>query len=123
MNYAKQCRKRGVVLVMPDTSPRDVDADCPEAGSEDENIGYGAGHYCDATQAPWNKHFNMFSYVTEELPKLVENYFHVDTKRRSVMGFSMGGNGSLICAAKNPQNYCSVTALAPVGNPTKCIRF
>jgi len=119
MNYARQCRKRGVVMIMPDTSPRGVDGDCPEAGSADWTIGYGAGHYCNATQAPWNKHFNMFSYVTEELPNLVERYFHVDSQRRSIMGFSMGGNGALICAAKLPERYRSVTALAPIGQPTK----
>ena len=123
MNYAKQCRKRGVAMVICDTSPRGVDEDCPEAGSEDHRVGYGAGHYCDATKEPWNKHFNMYSYVTEELPNLVESYFHVDRERRSVMGHSMGGNGALVCAAKLPERYRSVTALAPVGNPRKLERF
>lgn len=112
--YARQCKKRQVVMVMPDTSPRGVDEACPEAGSSDWKIGYGAGHYCNATQEPWSKHFNMFTYVTEELPAIVEKYFHVDSERRSVMGFSMGGNGALICAAKRPELYRSFTALAPI---------
>ena len=123
MMYARQCRKRGVVMVMPDTSPRGVDDHCPEAGSSDWTVGYGAGHYCNATQEPWNKHFNMFSYITEELPALVERYFHVDSERRSIMGFSMGGNGALICAAKLPERYRSVTALAPIGQPTQSAKF
>ena len=119
MNFARQCRKRGIAMVMPDTSPRDVDEDCPDASSSDWSLGYNAGHYCNATQAPWNKHFNMFSYITEELPSLVERYFHVDSQRRSIMGFSMGGNGALIAAAKLPHRYRSVTALAPIGHPTQ----
>ena len=86
-------------MVFPDTSPRGIDEACPNAGDE-WTVGYGAGHYCNATQAPWNQHFNMYTYVSEELPNLVERYFHVDSERRSVMGFSMGGNGALICAAK-----------------------
>ena len=119
MFYARSCKKRQVVLVLPDTSPRDVDKDCPEAGNGDWNFGYSAGLYCDATKHPWNKHFKMFSYVTKELPELVERYFHVDCERRSIMGHSMGGHGALICAAKLPHFYKSVTALAPVCRPAK----
>ena len=120
--YAKQCKKRQVAMVFPDTSPRGIDETIPNAGA-DWTIGYGAGHYCNATQAPWNKHFNMYTYVTEELPSLVERYFHVDTERRSVMGFSMGGNGALICAAKQPERFRSVTALSPIGHPVQCEIF
>lgn len=65
----------------------------------------------------------MFTYVTEELPDLVERYFHIDTERRSVMGFSMGGNGALICGAKKPERYRSVTAFSPIGHPTQCEMF
>ena len=105
-------------MVFPDTSPRGVDANCPEAGSDDWTIGYGAGHYCNATQAPWNQHFNMFTYVTEELPSICERYFHIASDRRSVMGFSMGGGGALICAAKRPDLYVSATALSPISYGT-----
>ena len=118
MQYARGCKRNGIVMVMPDTSPRGVDEACPEAGSADWTIGYAAGHYCNATQAPWKEHFNMFSYITEELPSLVERYFHVSSERRSIMGFSMGGNGALISAAKLPERYQSVTAIAPIGRPT-----
>ena len=65
----------------------------------------------------------MFTYVTEELPNLVEKYFHVDTERRSVTGFSMGGNGAIICAAKKPERYVSFSALSPIGQPTQCEIF
>lgn len=105
-------------MVFPDTSPRGVDETCPDAGS-DWPRGYGAGHYCNATQAPWNKHFNMYDYVTKELPSIVERYFHICPERKSVTGFSMGGNGALILAAKNPGAYRSVTAMSPISQPTK----
>ena len=65
----------------------------------------------------------MFTYVTEELPNLVERYFHVDTARRSVTGFSMGGNGAIICAAKMPERYVSFSAFSPIGQPTQCELF
>lgn len=65
----------------------------------------------------------MYSYISEELPSIVERYFHVDSERRSIMGFSMGGNGALICAAKQPDHYRSVTALAPIGKPTSDSMF
>ena len=110
-------------MVFPDTSPRGVDEACPEAGDSDWAKGYGAGQYCNATQAPWNQHFNMYTYVTEELPNLVERYFHVASDKRSVMGFSMGGNGALMVAAKMPERYTSVTALSPISQPTKCAPF
>lgn len=109
-------------MVFPDTSPRGVDAACPEAGNDDWTLGYGAGHYCDATAAPWSQHFNMYTYVTKELPELVEKYFPVDPTRKSVTGFSMGGNGAIIAAAKNPGMYKSVTAFAPFV-PMQSVKF
>lgn len=118
--FAKFAKKRDIAMVFPDTSPRGVDDAIPEAGDADFSRGYGAGHYCDATQAPWNQHFNMYSYVTKELPGLVERYFFVDSERKSITGFSMGGNGALVAAAKNPGMYKSVTAFAPICAPTKC---
>ena len=118
--YGRQCKKRKVAMVFPDTSPRGVDESCPGVGDHGWTVGYGAGHFLNATQAPWNKHFNMYTYVTEELPNLVERYFHVDSERRSITGFSMGGNGALICAAKQPERYRSVTAFSPIGHPTEC---
>jgi len=121
--YARQCKKRQVAMVFPDTSPRGIDETIPEAGDSDWTKGYGAGHYCNATQAPWSQHFNMWTYVTEELPALVERYFHVDTERRSVMGFSMGGNGALCAVAKQPERYRCFTAFSPIGHPTQCEFF
>ena len=71
----------------------------------DWRLGYSAGHYCNATQKPWSENFNMYSYVTEELPSLIESSFEVNNDMKSIMGHSMGGNGALISALHNPSVY------------------
>ena len=120
--FAPYAKKANIAMVFPDTSPRGVDEDCPEAGSADWTVGYGAGHNCDATQEPWKKHFNMYTYITKELPELVEKYFPCDPARKSITGNSMGGNGALICAIKNPGMYKSVTAFCPYV-PCQSVKF
>ncbi len=103
-------------MVFPDTSPRGLSFD--EVNKNDDwKIGYGAGHYCDATQEPWKDHFNMYTYVTKELPDIVNSYFPVDPSSKSVMGHSMGGLGALTVALRNSNDYASVSAFAPIGNP------
>lgn len=105
--------------MFPDTSPRDIPnywTDHEAFKIEDNfRVGYGAGFYCNATQAPWSANFNMYTYITEELPKFIETYFHVSDKK-SLIGHSMGGNGALVIAAHNPKAYKSVSAFAPVCN-------
>lgn len=102
-----------LILVMPDTSPRGCNA-------EGDDFGLGAGFYVDATQDPWKKNYNMYSYITKELPELINSEFPVDPERQSIMGHSMGGHGALICHLKNPGKYRSVSAFAPICNPTQC---
>ncbi|KAK1342189.1 hypothetical protein QTO34_016946 [Cnephaeus nilssonii] len=89
---------------------------------EDESwdFGTGAGFYVDATEYPWKTNYRMYSYVTEELPQLINANFPVDPQRMSVFGHSMGGHGALICALKNPGKYKSVSAFAPICNPVLC---
>lgn len=104
-------------MIFPDTSPRGLDFE--EVNENKEwKIGYGAGHYCNATAAPWNKNFNMFTYVTEELPALVARFFPVDPNARSVTGHSMGGNGAL-CVGMQTAGWASVSAFAPISNPVE----
>ena len=55
----------GLILVMPDTSPRDTGF---EGATGDWEFGEGAGFYVDATQAPYADRFNMHRYVVVELP-------------------------------------------------------
>ncbi|XP_045444576.1 S-formylglutathione hydrolase isoform X2 [Pipistrellus kuhlii] len=89
---------------------------------EDESwdFGTGAGFYVDATEHPWKTNYRMYSYVTEELPQLINANFPVDPQRMSIFGHSMGGHGALICALKNPGKYKSVSAFAPICNPVLC---
>ena len=104
----------GLILVSPDTSPRGLNLP-GEADTWD--FGVGAGFYLDATQAPWAGHYRMYSYVTKELPALIEANFPADHHRRGIFGHSMGGHGALTIALKNPGRYQSVSAFAPISNP------
>ncbi|MDX1626013.1 MAG: S-formylglutathione hydrolase [Wenzhouxiangellaceae bacterium] len=106
----------GLVLVAPDTSPRDTGI---EGADEDWDFGEGAGFYVDATESPWSERFNMYSYVVEELPRLVADHFPVDADRSGIFGHSMGGHGALVCALRNPDRYHSVSAFAPIVAPTQ----
>jgi S-formylglutathione hydrolase len=106
----------GLALVCPDTSPRGTDF----PGEHDEyDFGSGAGFYVNATQAPWSAHYRMYDYVTEELPALVEAELPVNGKW-GISGHSMGGHGALVCYLKNPGKYLSVSAFAPICNPSNC---
>ena len=109
--------KHGLMLVAPDTSPRDTGIT-----GEDEHwdLGSGAGFYVDATEEPWRSHYHMYSYVVNELPQVVAANFAVQGDRQSIFGHSMGGHGALICALKNPNQYRSVSAFAPIAAPMQC---
>ena len=108
--------ERGLLLVAPDTSPR-VRLPGDDAGWD---FGLGAGFYVDATEEPWSAHYRMYSYVTRELPALIAAKFAVaDTSRQSIMGHSMGGHGALVCALRNPGQYRSVSAFAPIVAPSQ----
>jgi S-formylglutathione hydrolase len=107
----------GLALVVPDTSPRGLKI--PGEG-ESYDFGLGAGFYVDATQAPWSRGYRMYSYVTKELFELVAAEFPVDSRRAGVFGHSMGGHGALTVALKNPQQYKSVSAFAPIASPMRC---
>ena len=105
----------GLALVIPDTSPRGADVpDVPER----YDLGQGAGFYVNATQAPWSRHYRMYDYVTRELPALVETNLPLLAGRRAISGHSMGGHGALVCALKEPDAYQSVSAFAPICNPS-----
>jgi S-formylglutathione hydrolase len=105
------------MLIAPDTSPR-VPRIPGDADSWD--FGYSAGFYVDATQAPWSAHYRMYSYVTQELPALVEECLPALPATRGICGHSMGGHGALVCALRNPDLYRSVSAFAPIAAPMQC---
>ncbi|XP_013113537.2 S-formylglutathione hydrolase [Stomoxys calcitrans] len=106
--------KEGICVVNPDTSPRNVNIPGEDASYD---FGSGAGFYVNATKEPWSKNYHMYSYVTEELVELVNKNFAVLPNKKSIFGHSMGGHGALICALKNPGQYQSVSAFAPIANP------
>lgn len=91
-----------------------------EGEDESWDFGTGAGFYVDATQEPWKTNYCMYSYVTEELPRLINANFPADPENMSISGHSMGGHGALICALKNPGKYKAVSAFAPICNPIQC---
>ena len=106
----------GLVLVTPDTSPRGEQV----AQGDHWDIGQGAGFYINATQAPWAEHFQMESYVAEELYDLVIQQFAVQAERIGIFGHSMGGHGALTLALKYPEKFKSVSAFAPICAPSQC---
>jgi S-formylglutathione hydrolase len=106
----------GIMLVAPDTSPRG--AGIP-GEDKDWDFGVGAGFYVDATQAPWSRHYRMYSFVTEELPSLIAAHFPAAPDRQGIFGHSMGGHGALVCALRNPSRYRSVSAFAPIVAPSQ----
>ena len=105
----------GIAIVAPDTSPRGEGV----ADDESYDLGQGAGFYVNATQAPWNRHYQMYDYVVKELPELIESMFPVSDKR-AIAGHSMGGHGALTIALRNPERYQSVSAFSPINNPVNC---
>ena len=106
--------EQGISLVFPDTSPRGQGV----ADHDDYDLGQGAGFYVNATEKPWAPHFQMYDYVTQDLPDLVFKEFSLDRERQSITGHSMGGHGALTIAMNMPDTYCAVSAFSPICNPT-----
>jgi S-formylglutathione hydrolase len=106
--------RHGVIVVVPDTSPRG------EALANDPayDLGQGAGFYVNAIQAPWAEHYRMQDYVAVELPALVEQHFAA-SQLRSIFGHSMGGHGALVTALRHPGRYKSVSAFSPIVAPSQ----
>ena len=115
--FRKRCAELGLIFVAPDTSPRgdDVADDADKA----YDFGLGAGFYVDATEEPFAKHYRMWSYVTEELPKLIAENFPADMGRQSIMGHSMGGHGALTIGLTFPERFKAVSAFAPIVAPSQ----
>jgi S-formylglutathione hydrolase len=113
--FRAACAKAGIAFIAPDTSPRGEGVPDDREGAWD--FGLGAGFYVDATQAPFDRHYRMWSYVTEELPALVAATFPVDMTRQGISGHSMGGHGALTLALRHPGRFRSVSAFAPIVAP------
>ena len=104
----------GVAIVFPDTSPRG--SNVPD--DDEYDLGQGAGFYLNATKQPWVNNFQMWDYITLDLTDLINENFNVDMARQSIMGHSMGGHGALTIGMGMPGRFKSISALAPICNPT-----
>ncbi|MBC2884198.1 S-formylglutathione hydrolase [Ochrobactrum sp. CM-21-5] len=113
--YRQMAAELGIAVICPDTSPRGDDV--PDE-PDNWQFGKGAGFYVDATQAPFAKNYQMYSYITQELTDLVAEKFPLDMSRQAITGHSMGGHGALTIALKNPDRFKSVSAFAPIVQPS-----
>lgn len=113
--FRAACAEHGMIFVAPDTSPRGEGV--PDDAEGGWDFGLGAGFYVDATEQPWSPHYNMWSYVTAELPALIAEAFPVDMARQGITGHSMGGHGALTVALRHPDRFRSVSAFAPIVAP------
>ncbi|PSS63408.1 S-formylglutathione hydrolase [Ensifer sp. NM-2] len=113
--YRRMAAELGLIVVCPDTSPRGT-----EVPDELTNwqMGKGAGFYLDATQTPWSEHYQMYSYITEELSAFVSQHFRIDMSRQGIFGHSMGGHGAMTIALKHPDRFRSCSAFAPIVEPS-----
>jgi S-formylglutathione hydrolase len=109
--------QHGLMLVVPDTSPRNTTTRNEDL---DWDLGTGAGFYVDATEPPWANNYQMYSYITEELPDLIATNFPANMERQGIFGHSMGGHGALVCGLRNPERYRSISAFAPIVAPMSC---
>jgi S-formylglutathione hydrolase len=115
--FRAACAELGLIFVAPDTSPRG--ADVPGDADSAYDFGLGAGFYVDATREPYARNYRMWSYVTEELPRLVAEHFPVDIARQSILGHSMGGHGALTIALRHPDRYRAASAFSPIVAPSQ----
>ena len=113
--YRKKAAELGMVIICPDTSPRGESV--PDE-KDNWQFGSGAGFYLDATVSPYDKNYNMYSYIIDELPSVIENHFDFDMCRQSIFGHSMGGHGAIVMALRNPNKFKSCSAFAPIVEPS-----
>ncbi|APH71912.1 S-formylglutathione hydrolase [Aquibium oceanicum] len=114
--YRRIAAELGLIVVCPDTSPR---GETVPDDKGDWQFGSGAGFYLDATEAPYDANYRMYSYIIDELPRLVAANFPADMNRQSIFGHSMGGHGALTIALRNPKRFRSCSAFAPIVHPSQ----
>lgn len=114
--FRAACSDAGVIFIAPDTSPRGDDV----ADDESYDFGQGAGFYVNAIQAPFARHYQMQTYIEDELPALIAQHFPVDMTRQSITGHSMGGHGVLTIGLRHPDRFKSISAFAPICHPMTC---
>lgn len=111
--FQRFAQRYNIIVVCPDTSPRGEDV----ADDERYWVGQGAGFYVNATAAPYDKHYRMYDYVSDELPALINQHFPTNGLQ-SITGHSMGGFGALLVGLTKPDNYRSISAFSPIVSPS-----
>jgi len=111
----KYASKYEMIIVGPDTSPRGKEV----KDDTDHLLGKGAGFYLNAVTKMWKKNYNMYDYISKELPKIINENFNVLRNKQSIMGHSMGGMGALVCGVQNQKIFKSISALSPICSPSK----
>ena len=113
--YRRVASELGMIIVCPDTSPRGNDIPDEE---DNWQFGTGAGFYLDAVSPPYDNNYNMYTYITKELPTLLREKCSIESDAHGIFGHSMGGHGAITIALKNPDSYKSCSALAPISQPS-----
>ena len=113
--YRKKAAELGMAIICPDTSPRGEDIPDEKGNWQ---FGSGAGFYLDATESPYDKNYNMYSYIIDELPSVIENHFDFDMSKQGIFGHSMGGHGAIVMALRHPKKFKSCSAFAPIVEPS-----
>ena len=113
--YRRAAAELGLAIICPDTSPRGDNV--PDEG--DWTFGSGAGFYLDATQAPWDANYRMYSYISEELPAVIAAHFPLRMDKQGIFGHSMGGHGALVMALRHSDRFRSCSAFAPITSPSQ----
>jgi S-formylglutathione hydrolase len=116
--FRAACAEHGLIFVAPDTSPRGEGVADDAEGAYD--FGLGAGFYVDATEAPFAQHYQMRSYIEQELPALIADQFPADMAAQGIMGHSMGGHGALTISLRNPGRFRATSAFSPIVSPLNC---
>lgn len=104
----------GLMVICPDTSPRGLDLPGEHLSYD---FGSGAGFYVNATTNHYKDHYQMYSYISEELTTIVRDHFNTDNL--GIMGHSMGGHGALVFGLRESDKFKSVSAFSPIVNPTQ----
>lgn len=60
----------------------------------------------------------MYDYLTQELPPLLQQHFPINDQA-AIFGHSMGGHGALLIGLRNSQRFSSISAFAPIVNPSE----
>ncbi|ARF14322.1 S-formylglutathione hydrolase [Sporosarcina ureae] len=112
--FQSLAEKHQAAVIIPDTSPRGEDV----ANDEAFDLGQGASFYLNATVEPWAKHYQMYSYITQELSEIAATLVPNFSGKESIMGHSMGGYGALMIGMKNADRFKAISAFSPISSPS-----